>query len=85
MLQDLSDIAKKKLGPCMYEQQNIQVLEKSQKEVYKDFKDLNPDLKVSATTSKMLKLYYVQPATSVQRKTCCCRYCVEAKLLNLML
>ena len=71
------DVKRHRIGPKTYLSHSIHILEKTQTEAYTDFKDLNPDLKISQRTFEKYKPFFVKPVRVKDKCTCCCRYHVE--------
>lgn len=61
--------------------QVIHILEKTQREVYQDFKKSHPEVKVGLRKFESLKPYFVQPVRQRDRETCCCRQHTETKMV----
>ncbi|CAC5406377.1 unnamed protein product [Mytilus coruscus] len=74
-----SDVKRERLGPNIYASHMIQILEKTQTEVYTDFRIENPEIKISQRSFENCKPFFVRPIRQKDRQTCCCRYHVEIK------
>ncbi|OPL20828.1 hypothetical protein AM593_09181, partial [Mytilus galloprovincialis] len=74
-----SDVKRERLGPNIYASHMIHILEKTQTEVYTDFKIENPEINISQRSFENCKPFFVRPVRQKDRQTCCCRYHVEIK------
>ncbi|VDI16270.1 Hypothetical predicted protein [Mytilus galloprovincialis] len=74
-----SDVKRERLGPNIYASHMIHILEKTQTEVYTDFKIENPEINISQRCFENCKPFFVRPVRQKDRQTCCCRYHVEIK------
>lgn len=75
------DVKRVRTGPKLYASHSIQILEKTQTEAYLAFKEKYPDIKISQRSFESLKPFFVIPVRQKDRMTCCCRICVETKML----
>jgi hypothetical protein len=57
------------------------VLERTQTEVFIDFKEKYPNVKISQRLYERHNPYFLIQARPCDRETCCCRYHVEARFL----
>ena len=73
------DIKRERLAKHTFVSHMIHVLEKSQTEVYSDFRSAHPEIKMSQRSFERLKPFFVRPVRSGDRNTCLCRYHVELK------
>ena len=71
------DIKRSRLGPKTYTSHMVHVLEKTQSEVYDDFKQKYPEIKISLRSFENCKPYFVRSVRPTDRQTCCCRYHIE--------
>lgn len=76
-----NDVKRKRTGYKTYISHPIQVLEKTQSEVFSEFRQKHPDVKISQRVFEKIRPYYVQRIRPKDRQTCCCRKHVEARLL----
>ena len=76
-----ADIKRLRVGYKTYMSHPIHIMEKSQSEIYEDFKKAHNDVKISQRYFERLKPFFVQPLRPKDRNTCCCRKHVEARLL----
>ncbi|MES9879654.1 MAG: hypothetical protein ABW185_02090 [Sedimenticola sp.] len=76
-----SDIKRERLTPKVYASHMVHVLEKTQTEIFQEFKTNNPDIKISQRQFEKYKPFYVRAVREKDRMTCCCRYHVEANLV----
>ncbi len=76
-----SDIKRERLGPKVYASHMVHILEKTQTEVFQEFKTKNPDIKISQRQFEKYKPFYVRAVREKDRQTCCCKYHIEANLL----
>jgi len=74
-----NDIKRVRIGPKNYSSHPVQILEKTQSEIYLEFREKYPDLKVSQSVFERCKPYFVRAASQKDRMTCCCRYHLEFK------
>jgi hypothetical protein len=75
------DVKRKRIGVKTYLSHPIYILQKSQTEVYDEFKSQYPDIVISQRAFETLKPYFVQPMRLRDRNTCCCRKHVEIRLV----
>ncbi|CAG2227089.1 unnamed protein product [Mytilus edulis] len=64
-----TDVKRSRIGPREYVSQQIHLLEKTQTEVFLEFKAKYPDFKIS----QRYKPFFVMPVKEKHRNTCCCR------------
>ena len=76
-----NDIKRVRLGPKEYAEHPKMILEKRQTDVFNEFCSENPDIKMHQRTFEKLKPYYVFPCTEKDRNSCCCRNCIEGKMV----
>ena len=76
-----ADIKRLRTGYKTYTSHPIHIMEKSQSEIYEEFKTAHSDIKVSQRYFERLRPFFVQPLRPKDRNTCCCRKHVEARLL----
>ena len=74
-------LVRKRVGPKEYVSHMKHILEKSQTEIYFDFKKENPNLQLSQRAFEQLRSYFVAPCKTNDRRACLCRYHVEIHLL----
>lgn len=74
-----SDIKRERIAPNVYSKHMVHILEKTQTEVYLDFKRENPNIAIGQRSFEGCKPYYVRQVRQKDRQTCCCRYHVEIK------
>lgn len=75
-----NDFKRVRIGPKSYASHMKYILEKTQTEVYLEFKDKFPHIKILRLFEK-IKPYFVIPARPRDRETCCCKYHVEERFL----
>lgn len=75
-----NDFKRVRIGPKSYASHMKYILEKTQTEVYLEFKDKVPHIKISQRLFEKIKPYFVIPARPRDRETCC-KYHVEARFL----
>ena len=75
------DIKRVRLGPKLYSSHMTFVLERTQTEVFIDFKEKYPNVKISQRLYERHNPYFLIQARPCDRETCCCRYHVEARFL----
>jgi hypothetical protein len=75
------DIKRERTAPKQYVSHQIQILEKTQTEVFLDFKAKYPDIKISQRLFESYRPFYVIAVRPKDRNTCCCRQHIEARLL----
>ncbi|VDI79809.1 Hypothetical predicted protein [Mytilus galloprovincialis] len=66
-----SDVKRERLGPNIYASHMIHILEKTQTEVYTDFKIENPEINISQRSFENCKPFFVRPVRQKDRQTCC--------------
>lgn len=76
-----NDVKRKRLGPNDYVEHEKHILEKTQSEVFHDFKAKFPDVQMKQRAFEMCKPYFVVPARPQDRNSCCCRQHVELRSL----
>lgn len=76
-----NDVKRLRLAPKIYSSHATQILEKTQTEVYTDFRCQHPSIRISQRQFEKYKPYFVRPANRKDRVTCCCRYHLEMKFL----
>jgi len=76
-----NDIKRVRIAPKQFSKHTVHILDKTQTEIFNDFKVKYPDISMSQRTFERLKPFFVRAATPKDRVTCCCRYHVEAKSL----
>ena len=72
-----NDVKRHRVGPKSYISHPIYILEKTQTEVYCEFKESNPDIKIGQRSFETIKPFFVKPIRPKDKTTCCCRYHVE--------
>ncbi len=75
------DIKRKRVAPKKYESHQIQIMEKTETEIYTCFMEKNPAVKMCFTSFLKCKPYFVRPARPQDRQTCCCKTHVETRTL----
>ncbi len=73
------DVTRIRVGPKLYDSHPVYVLECTQTEVYCEFKQKCPDIKMSQRVFENCKPFFVKPIRAKDRQTCCCRYHVEMR------
>ena len=78
-----NDAKRKRLGPKDYIEHEKQILEKTQSEIFKDFKRKYPAIVIKQTAFENCKVlpFFVVPARPQDRNSCCCRQHVEIRML----
>jgi len=76
-----NDVKRVRVGPKTYCSHAVQILEKTQSEVFLGFQQTYPEIKVSQRTFDKCKPYFVRAARLKDRTTCCCRYHLESKYI----
>lgn len=71
------DVKRNRIGYKTYTSHMIHILEKSQAEVFNDFKKSYPNVKMSLKSFERCKPYFVRAVRCSDRQTCCCRYHTE--------
>ena len=74
-----NDVKRVRIGPKQYSSHAVQILEKTQTEIYTDFKLKFPEIKVCQRLFEACKPYYIRAAGPKDKVTCCCRYHLEMK------
>lgn len=75
------DIKRERVGPKQYVFHEKQVLEKTQTEVYEEFKAKFPDVRMGQRAFEKCKPFYVIETRPQDRQSCCCRAHVEIRML----
>ena len=75
------DIIRERVASKTYIEHEKQLLEKSQSEVYLEFKQKYPELKIGQRTFEKCKPFFVKQAREQDRVSCCCRTHVETRML----
>ena len=75
------DIARQRVGPNDYCEHEKHILEKMQNEIYDEFKQKYPDIKMRQRSFESCKPFFVVPARPADRNSCCCRVHVEIRML----
>jgi hypothetical protein len=75
------DVARKRVGPKEYIEHDKYILEKTQTEVYNAFKQQYPDTKMGQRYFENCKPFFVIPARTKDRNSCCCRLHVEFQMV----
>lgn len=75
------DIAKERIGPKEYVEHEKHILEKTQTEVFHDFKQKYPEIKIGQRYFASCKPFFVIPARIKDRNSCCCRMHVETNMM----
>ncbi|XP_062602228.1 reticulocyte-binding protein homolog 2a-like [Saccostrea cucullata] len=76
-----TDVKRVRIAPKTYCSHAIQILEKTQSELFMSFNQHYPEIKISQRTFEKCKPYFVRSARKKDRTTCCCRYHLESKFL----
>ena len=76
-----NDIKRVKLAKNKYSSHSCMILEKTQSEVFQEFKVSYPNIKIGQRTFEKCKPYYVRSANKKDMSTCCCRTHVEVRSL----
>lgn len=76
-----NDIKRKRLGPKEYIEHEKQILEKTQSEIFEDFKRKFPEIAMKQRAFENCKPFFVVPARPQDRNSCCCRQHVEIRML----
>ena len=71
------DIIRKRLGVRTYTSHPKQILDKTQTEVYLEFKAKHPEIKMGQRSFERCKPFFVIAPRSQDKITCCCRLHVE--------
>ena len=75
------DVVRERIAPKEYFEHEKQILEKTQNEVYNEFRAKFPEVKMGQRTFENCKPFYVVPARPEDRNSCCCRIHVEIRML----
>ena len=78
---DRRDIKRKRIGCKAYKEHAKQVLEKTEREIFLDFKNEHPHIKMGETMFRKCKPFFVVSARKQDRKTCLCRKHVELRMV----
>ncbi|VDI65584.1 Hypothetical predicted protein [Mytilus galloprovincialis] len=78
-----TDIKRVRIAPKQFSKHTIHILDKTQTEIFHEFKIKYPEISMNQRTFERLKPFFVRAASPKDRLTCCCRYHVEAKSLFL--
>ncbi|WAR06387.1 hypothetical protein MAR_021756 [Mya arenaria] len=76
-----ADVKRLRTGYKTYLSHPLYIMEKTQSEIYEDFKMTHSNIKISQRCFERLRPFFVQPLRPKDRNTCCCRKHVEAILL----
>ncbi|CAC5406489.1 unnamed protein product [Mytilus coruscus] len=76
-----TDVKRSRIGPREYVSHQIHMLEKTQTEVFLEFKAKYPDFKISQRLFESYKPFFVMPVKQKHRNTCCCRHHIEVRIL----
>lgn len=76
-----ADVKRLRTGYKTYTSHPTYIMEKTQSEIFEEFKAANSDIKVSQRYFERLRPFFVQQLRPKDRTTCCCRKHVEARLL----
>lgn len=76
-----NDVKRVRIGKNKYTSHTCVILEKTQSEIYQEFKAAHPHLKMGQRTFEKCKPYYVRSASKKDMSTCCCRAHVETRSL----
>ena len=74
-----NDTKRARIGPNLYSKHMSYVLEKTQTEIYNDFRTEYPDIKISQRVFENCMPYFVRPVKPKDKLTCCCRYHIEMR------
>ncbi len=80
---DKRDIKRKRIGLKSYKEHAKHVLDKTEREIYLEFKQEHPEIKMGQTSFTKCKPYFVVPARRKDRVTCLCRKHFEIRLVLL--
>ncbi len=75
------DVVRKRLAPKTYTENERHVLDLTQTEAFMKFQEKHPEAKMCQRTFENLKPYFVKQCSKRDRVGCCCRYCVEEKMV----
>ena len=75
------DLARERIGPNKYLEHEKQILEKTQTEIFNEFKVKYPTVKMCQRSVESCKPFFVVPARPADRNSCCCRAHVEIRML----
>ncbi|CAC5424453.1 unnamed protein product [Mytilus coruscus] len=78
-----TDIKRVRIAPKQFSKHTIHILDKTQTEIFHEFKIKYPEVSMNQRTFERLKPFFVRAASPKDRLTCCCRYHIEAKSLFL--
>ncbi|CAC5416205.1 unnamed protein product [Mytilus coruscus] len=76
-----NDIKRVRISPNVYSSHSCYILEKTQTEVFLQFKNEYPDEKMGQRAFEKCKPYFVRTAQFKDKVTCCCRQNVEMRSL----
>ncbi|VDI41069.1 Hypothetical predicted protein [Mytilus galloprovincialis] len=76
-----NDIKRVRISPNVYSSHSCYILEKTQTEVFLQFKNEYPDEKIGQRAFEKCKPYFVRTAQFKDKVTCCCRQHVEMRSL----
>lgn len=76
-----NDIKRVRIGPKMYSSHPSHILERTQTEIFLQFKQDYPETKMEQRAFEKCKPYFVRPAANKDKATCCCRTHVETRSL----
>ena len=74
-------IAHERVGPNDYCEHEKHILEKNQNEIYVEFKQMYPDIKMKQRSFESCKPFFVVPARPADQNSCCCRSHVKICML----
>lgn len=75
------DVKRERVGPKQYVFHEKQVLEKTQTEVYEEFKEKYPEVRIGQRAFEKCKPFYVIEPRPQDRESCCCSAHVEIRML----
>lgn len=75
------EIIRERIGPKNYHKHEKQILEKTQNEIYEEFKRKYPEVLMGQRTFESCKPFFVVPARPADRNSCCCWAHVEKRML----
>ncbi len=78
---DRRDIKRKRIAIKSYKEHAKHVLEKTEREIFCDFKTEYPNIKMGETMFRRCKPFFVVAARKQDRKTCLCRKHVEIRMV----
>lgn len=76
-----SDVKRKCLGPNEYIEHEKQILEKTQSDIFQDFKKKYPEIGTKQRAFENCKPFFVVPARPEDRNSCCCCKHMEIRML----